>query len=76
MPAFAVRSGRQIVIIAVVFVVMTALWCMLAHWMVSHPRLGTPLRRYGHIFTPLVLIGLGILIVHNAGSIPALLRHA
>jgi cadmium resistance protein CadD (predicted permease) len=53
---------------------MTALLCMLAHWMVSHPRLGAPLRRYGHILAPLVLIALGILIIYNAGSIPSLLR--
>jgi cadmium resistance protein CadD (predicted permease) len=73
-PSFAVHSGSQVAIIAVVFVAMTALLCMLAHWMVSHPRLGAPLRRYGHIFAPLVLIALGILIIHNAGSIPSLLR--
>jgi cadmium resistance protein CadD (predicted permease) len=73
-PSFAVHSGSQVAIIAVVFVAMTALLCMLAHWMVSHPRLGAPLRRCGHIFAPLVLIGLGILIIHNAGSIPSLLR--
>jgi cadmium resistance protein CadD (predicted permease) len=74
MPSFAVHSASQIAIIALVFIVMTALLCMLAHWMVSHPRFGAPLRRYGHIFAPLVLIGLGILIIHNAGSIPSLLR--
>jgi cadmium resistance protein CadD (predicted permease) len=74
MPSFAVHSASQIAIIALVVIVMTALLCMLAHWMVSHPRFGAPLRRYGHIFAPLVLIGLGILIIHNAGSIPSLLR--
>jgi len=74
MPSFAVHSASQIAIIALVFIVMTALLCMLAHWMVSHPRFGAPLRRYGHIFAPLVLIGLGILIIHNAGTIPSLLR--
>jgi cadmium resistance protein CadD (predicted permease) len=72
-PSFAVHSGSQVAIIAVVFVAMTALLCLLAHWMVSHPRLGAPLRRYGHIFAPLVLIALGILIIYNAGSIPSLL---
>ena len=73
-PSFAVHSGSQVAIIAVVFVAMTALLCLLAHGMVNHPRLGAPLRRYGHIFAPLVLIGLGILIIHNAGSVPSLLR--
>jgi cadmium resistance protein CadD (predicted permease) len=72
-PSFAVHSGTQVAIIAVVFVALTALLCMLAHWMVSHPRLGAPLRRYGHIFAPLVLIALGILIIYNAGSIPSFL---
>src|SRR3984885_2632169 len=74
MPSFAVHSGDQVAIIAVVFVAMTALLCLLAHWMVSHPRLGAPLRRYGHILAPLVLIALGVLIIYNAGSIPSLLR--
>ena len=74
MPSFALHSGTQVALIAVVFVVLTALWCLLAHRMVSHPRIGAPLRRYGHIIVPLVLIALGILIIRNAGSIPSLLR--
>jgi cadmium resistance protein CadD (predicted permease) len=68
-PSFAVHSGSQIAIIAVVFVAMTALWCMLAHRMVRHPRFGAPFRRYAHIFAPVVLIGLGILIIYKAGTI-------
>jgi cadmium resistance protein CadD (predicted permease) len=74
MPSFAVHSAGQLAIIAAVFAVMTALLCMLAHWMVGHPRLGAPLRRYSHIIVPLVLIGLGILIIYDAGSIPSLLE--
>jgi cadmium resistance protein CadD (predicted permease) len=75
-PAFAVHSGAEIGVIAMVFAVMTALWCMLAHWMVNHRRFGAPLRRYGHIFAPLVLIGLGIVIIYKAGTIGWLLRHS
>ncbi len=75
LPAFAVHSGSQIAVIALVFVAMTALWCLLAHRMASHPRFGAPLRRYAHIVAPLVLIGLGIWIIYDAGSIPALFRH-
>jgi cadmium resistance protein CadD (predicted permease) len=75
MPAFVVHSASQIGVIAMVFIALTALWCMLAHWMVNHPGLGAPLRRYGHILSPLVLIGLGILILHHAGTIGWLLRH-
>jgi cadmium resistance protein CadD (predicted permease) len=74
MPSFAVHSGSQIAAIAVVFVAMTALWCQLAHRMVSHPRFGAPFRRYAHIVAPVVLIGLGLLIIHNAGGTAWLLR--
>ena len=74
MPLFAVHSGGQIVIIAVVFAAMTALCCVVARWMVGHRKFGTPLRRYGHIVAPVILIGLGLLIIYNAGTIGWLLR--
>jgi cadmium resistance protein CadD (predicted permease) len=73
-PAFVVHSGGEVAVIAVVFVAMTALWCALAHWMVNHRKLGMYFRRYGHILAPLVLIGLGISIIYNAGSIEWLLH--
>jgi cadmium resistance protein CadD (predicted permease) len=73
-PAFAISSGGQIAVIGGVFVVMTALWCVLAHWMVTHPKLGAPLRRYAHLLAPVILIGLGVSIIYNAGSVPWLLR--
>jgi cadmium resistance transport/sequestration family protein len=74
MPVFAIHSASQIAIIALVFVAMTATWCLLAHRMVNHPRFGAPIRRYGHIFAPIILIGLGLLILHHAGTISWLLR--
>jgi cadmium resistance protein CadD (predicted permease) len=67
-PSLAIRSGYEIAVIALVFVVMTALWCYFAHWMVNHPKLGAPIRLYGHCVAPIVLIGLGILIIYQAGS--------
>ncbi|HTF70946.1 MAG TPA: cadmium resistance transporter [Edaphobacter sp.] len=74
-PSFAIRSRYEIAVIALIFVVMTALWCFFAHSMVNHPKLGTPIRRYGHRVAPIVLIGLGILILYEAGSFVFLLRH-
>jgi cadmium resistance protein CadD (predicted permease) len=74
-PSFAIRSGYEIAVIALIFAVMTALWCFLAHSMVNHPKLGAPIRHYGHHVTPIVLIGLGILILYQAGSFRLLLRH-
>jgi cadmium resistance protein CadD (predicted permease) len=74
MPSFAVRSGGQIAVIALVFIAMTGLWCTLAHWMVKHPKLGAPIRRYAHLFAPMIFIGLGIAIIYNAGSVAWLLH--
>lgn len=74
-PAFAVRSGHEIAIIGLVFVAMTALWCYLAHGIVHHPKLGGQIRRYGRHVAPFVLIGLGIMIMHEAGSFAFLLQH-
>ena len=51
MLSFAIRSHYEIVMIGVVFVVMTALWRFAAHFMVNHPRLGAPIRRYGRLVT-------------------------
>jgi cadmium resistance protein CadD (predicted permease) len=72
---FAIRSRDEIVVIALVFVAMTAFWCFAARSMVNHPKLGKPIRRYGHRFAPIVLIGLGILIIYRTGSLGLLLRH-
>jgi cadmium resistance protein CadD (predicted permease) len=67
-PRLLSDHGYEIATIALVFVVMTAFWCFAAQSMVSHPRLGAPIRRYGRRVAPIVFIGLGILILDQAGS--------
>ncbi len=47
-PLFATRSAPEIAVAGVVFAIMTAIWCLLGHWLVHHPALGAPIRRYGH----------------------------
>jgi cadmium resistance protein CadD (predicted permease) len=74
MPAFAIRSAFEVGIFAVIFVVMTGLWCFSAHWIVHHPKFGKPIRTYGHRVAPLVLIGIGASIIYEAGSIGLLVR--
>jgi len=67
-PLFATRSAVEIAEMGLVFAVMTALWCLAGHWLVHHPALGAPIRRYGHRTLPFILIGLGILILSEAGT--------
>jgi cadmium resistance protein CadD (predicted permease) len=74
MPAFAIRSPTEIGMIAAIFAVMTGLWCFFAHWIVHHPTLGKPIRRYGRRVAPVVLIAIGLSILYEAGSF-GLLAH-
>jgi cadmium resistance protein CadD (predicted permease) len=76
MPTFAIHTGYEIGVFALVFFVMTGSWCFFARWLVHHPTLGTPIRRYSHRITPFVLIGIGVLIMFEAGSFGLLSRLA
>jgi len=67
-PVFATRSIYEIFLIGLVFIVMTAVWCFVACWLVDHPTLGGPIRFYAHRIVPFVLVGLGLLIMFKAGS--------
>jgi cadmium resistance protein CadD (predicted permease) len=58
-PLFATQNAFEITVTVSVFTVMTGL---------CHRDLGAPIRRYGHLAVPFVLIGLGLFILYVAGS--------
>lgn len=64
-PLFAKAVG-SIGIYAIVFACMTAIWCGLGYALVNNRVLGGPLRRYGHVVLPIVLVVLGIYILSGA----------
>lgn len=71
-PVFATSSTGAMVTIAVVFAILIAVWLIAAHWLVNHPSLGAPIRRYGRIATPFVLIAIGVWVLYEAGTIELL----
>ena len=71
---FATCESFDVAIIGIVFAAMTALWCLTAHWLVNLRTLGVPIRAHAHRIVPIVLIGLGILIIIRTGTIQ-LLKH-
>lgn len=73
-PLFATRTMGEIAVIAVVFTVLTTLWLSAAHFLINHPRIGAPIRRYGHRVVPFMLVALGTLILYEAGTIRLLCR--
>jgi cadmium resistance protein CadD (predicted permease) len=67
-PVFATSSAGEIGIFVVVFTLMVAAWLALSHWLVNHPHMGAPIRRYGHILVPFVLIAIGLFVLYEGGS--------
>jgi cadmium resistance protein CadD (predicted permease) len=57
------NTGGQISGLIVVFMIMTAIWCMVAYYFVNHPLIASRIRRIGNIVLPFVLIGLGTFIL-------------
>jgi len=64
-PFFAAAPAAIPAYVAV-FVIMTALWCVLGYLVVNTPWLGARIRRYGHVLLPAVLIPLGLYILSGA----------
>ena len=68
-PIFATQGSRDIIATLVIFGVLTLVWCVAALGLVRHTELGKPLRRYGHVLLPFILIGLGGLILYRSGAV-------
>ena len=73
-PMFAqYNSASQVTTLILVFMAMTALWCMAAYYLVNHPLVASRIRCIGHVVMPFVLIGLGIYILVQAFLISSFL---
>jgi len=64
-PLFA-RQPAAIPVHAVVFAVMTGVWCGLGYLLVNNRIVGARVRRYGRVALPFVLIALGLYILVDA----------
>ncbi len=62
-PVFATQSTLELTVLGAVFMLLTLVWCWLGYWLVHHPTLGVPIRRYAQPLAPWVLIALGIYIM-------------
>ena len=72
-PLFAAGGAAQMIIIIGVFAVLAWVWCMAADRLAENPVTAGPLRRYGRLLMPFVLIGIGVTILAESGAL-ALLR--
>jgi cadmium resistance protein CadD (predicted permease) len=66
-PLFATNnSSTDIIALSTVFMIMTALWCTSAYFLVNHPLVASQIQRIGHIVLPFIFVGLGIFILAEA----------
>jgi cadmium resistance protein CadD (predicted permease) len=63
----------DIVIIVLVVMLLTALWCAVAYHLVNRPIIASIIKRTGTVALPFILMGLGIYILAEAFLIPSLL---
>jgi cadmium resistance protein CadD (predicted permease) len=63
----------EITIIVLVVIVLTGLWCAVAHHLVNYPLIASRVKHIGTAALPFVLIGLGLYIVAEAFLIPSLI---
>lgn len=67
-PLFASAIGA-IPVYAILFAMMTAVWCSMGYLMVNNRWVGERIRRYGHVALPFVLIALGLYILSGARAL-------
>jgi len=75
-PLFATQASSARAVSIGVFAAMTLFWCSGALFLVDHPTLGAPIRRYGRIVLPLALMALGIRILYSSGAAELLIALA
>lgn len=68
LPLFATLQFSEKVVMISIFLLMVAMWCIIAKYLSKHPAIAKAIDKYGHIVTPVVLILLGIYILFESGS--------
>lgn len=67
-PLFATMGWMEKGMMVGIFVIMTGLWCLTAKYLAGHPYVSRMADKYGHTFTPFILIVLGLYILSESGA--------
>jgi cadmium resistance protein CadD (predicted permease) len=68
-PLFASSTLPELLVTLTIFYLMLFLWCLAGYFIARQPAIAKLLGRYGHIVMPLVLIGLGVFILLESGTL-------
>ncbi len=72
-PIFASSDSKTLGVFVAVFFLLVGVWCYVAYHLSRHPVMANILTRYGHAIVPFFLIGLGIYILLESGTLIAIL---
>ena len=67
-PVFTTTDPAGLITYCAVFLVMVGAWCALGLFFATRPVVANALSRWGHILLPVVLIGIGLLILIQGGA--------
>ncbi|GAA0907564.1 cadmium resistance transporter [Virgisporangium aurantiacum] len=67
-PVFTVAGTSGMVIYVSVFLIGVGLWCAAGRYFATRPVIAKALSRWGHVLLPVVLIGIGLLILIEGGA--------
>ncbi|OLR92281.1 cadmium resistance transporter, partial [Actinokineospora bangkokensis] len=62
-PVFTAVGTAGLVAHVVVFLVLVGVWCALGRFLATRPPVARALARWGHVLLPVVLVGIGVLIL-------------
>lgn len=68
LPVFANATAAGVASYCLVFLVMAALWCALGRFLATRRPIALALSRWGHVLLPVVLVGIGGLILVEGGA--------
>ncbi|GEL16322.1 cadmium transporter [Pseudonocardia asaccharolytica DSM 44247 = NBRC 16224] len=69
-PVFATVGPADLTVYLVVFLILVAVWCLAGRYLATRPLVARALARWGHVLLPIVLIGLGLIILVDGGVNP------
>jgi len=67
-PVFATSGATDTAVYVVVFLVLVAVWVGAGRFFATRPAVARVLSKWGHVVLPVVLIGIGVLILVEGGA--------
>ena len=73
-PMFRVMTPMDLVITIIIFILMIALWCIVAIKLVNYPFIKDKIEKYKGILVPVVFIALGVFILVESGALSLVMK--